>query len=150
MLPTAAVALVMSLAVLYVATDGESQPWRILRCFLGFVIAMVWIAVIADHVVDVLQAFGEILGLSDAIVGLTSKRRAADATVADSANSFRRWQQFGGLGRQRYCRSIRTGDGVCSVLRKSGLGSQKLVLTIPGRTVSIESLSSPAVLTRDL
>ena len=72
-MPTASAGFVLALVVLWVATDGEGQPWRILRCFMGFIIAMVWIAAIADHVVDVLQAFGEILGLSDAIVGLTSE-----------------------------------------------------------------------------
>ena len=34
---------------------------------------MVWIAAIADEVVDVLGTIGEILGLSDAIIGLTSE-----------------------------------------------------------------------------
>ena len=75
-------------AVLYHSTDGNGQPWKLVRCFAGFVCSMVWIAAIADEVVGVLQvrlraqsgslcaeagqAVGEILGLSDAIIGLTS------------------------------------------------------------------------------
>ncbi|TFY73995.1 hypothetical protein EWM64_g10017 [Hericium alpestre] len=38
---------------------------------MGFLVAMVWIMAIADEVVYVLQTFGFIFGLSDAIIGLT-------------------------------------------------------------------------------
>jgi len=51
--------------------DGHNPLWRMVRCFMGFFSAMVWIAAIADEVVQVLQTFGLILGLSDAIIGLT-------------------------------------------------------------------------------
>jgi sodium/potassium/calcium exchanger 6 len=37
------------------ADDGSSKPWRLVRCFAGFVCSMVWIAAIADEVVTVLQ-----------------------------------------------------------------------------------------------
>lgn len=61
-------------AVVYsLAEDGTAHPWRLVRCCAGFVCSMVWIASIADEVVAVLQTFGEISGLSDAIIGLTSK-----------------------------------------------------------------------------
>ncbi|WWD08468.1 hypothetical protein V865_006580 [Kwoniella europaea PYCC6329] len=56
---------------LYYATDGSSYTWRLIRCFCGFICSMVWIAAIADEVVGVLNTVGEILGLSDAIIGLT-------------------------------------------------------------------------------
>ncbi|KAK8850400.1 hypothetical protein IAR55_004318 [Kwoniella newhampshirensis] len=62
---------IASVAVLYYATDGSSQFWRLVRCMCGFVCSMVWIAAIADEVVGVLDTVGEILGLSDAIIGLT-------------------------------------------------------------------------------
>lgn len=39
--------------------------------FVGFAIAMVWIYVIANEVVSVLQTVGMALGISDAILGLT-------------------------------------------------------------------------------
>ena len=41
------------------------------RCSMGFTVAVVWIMAIADEVVNVLQTFGMIFGLSDAIIGLT-------------------------------------------------------------------------------
>lgn len=43
------------------------------RCICGFICSMVWIAAIANEVVSVLIAIGEILGLSEAIIGLTSE-----------------------------------------------------------------------------
>ncbi len=34
---------------------GHHPIWRMVRCFMGFFSAMVWIAAIADEVVQVLQ-----------------------------------------------------------------------------------------------
>ncbi|WWC72436.1 uncharacterized protein I206_106398 [Kwoniella pini CBS 10737] len=65
------VGLLAAIATLYLATDGSSYTWRLVRCFCGFICSMVWIAAIADEVVNVLDTVGEILGLSDAIIGLT-------------------------------------------------------------------------------
>ncbi|WVR08483.1 hypothetical protein IAU60_005538 [Kwoniella sp. DSM 27419] len=62
---------VAAVAVLYYATDGSAYTWRLVRTFCGFTCSMVWIAAIADEVVGVLNTVGEILGLSDAIIGLT-------------------------------------------------------------------------------
>jgi sodium/potassium/calcium exchanger 6 len=62
-----------AVCVWLLASDGTAQPWRLVRCCCGFVCSMVWIASIADEVVDVLRTFGEIFGLSDAIIGLTSE-----------------------------------------------------------------------------
>ncbi|KAG8748276.1 hypothetical protein FRC10_007666 [Ceratobasidium sp. 414] len=53
------------------AHDGKDPTGRLARCFVGFGVAMVWIMAIADEVVQVLQTFGHIFGLSDAIIGLT-------------------------------------------------------------------------------
>jgi sodium/potassium/calcium exchanger 6 len=63
----------VAVAVLKFATDGLSQPWRLIRCCCGFICSMVWIGAIADEVVAILSTFGEIFGLSDAIIGLTSE-----------------------------------------------------------------------------
>jgi len=38
---------------------------------MGFVVSVVWIMAIADEVVQVLDTFGLLFGLSDAIIGLT-------------------------------------------------------------------------------
>lgn len=68
-------ALVASLFVfgLLVLTTTPWKPptYRYLLCFLGFVVAIAWISTIANEVVGVLKAFGVILGISDAILGLT-------------------------------------------------------------------------------
>lgn len=60
------------LAILHYATSPNKVPrYRPLLCFLGFLVAIAWIATIANEVVGVLKAFGVILGISDAILGLT-------------------------------------------------------------------------------
>ncbi|KAK0500466.1 Sodium/calcium exchanger protein-domain-containing protein [Armillaria luteobubalina] len=53
------------------AEKGEHPTFRMTRCSMGFFVAVVWIMAIADEVVNVLQTFGFIFGLSDAIIGLT-------------------------------------------------------------------------------
>ena len=60
------------LAILLVTTSASRPPQhRYLLCFLGFVVSIAWISTIAGEVVGVLKAFGVILGISDAILGLT-------------------------------------------------------------------------------
>ncbi|KAG6330490.1 hypothetical protein ID866_8599 [Astraeus odoratus] len=55
-----------------VFSDEKAHPTaQMARCSMGFLVAIVWIMAIADEVVNVLQAFGFIFGLSDAIIGLT-------------------------------------------------------------------------------
>jgi solute carrier family 24 (sodium/potassium/calcium exchanger), member 6 len=67
--------LLFSLICLFtlLATTTPDQPpkYRSLLCFLGFAVAIAWISTIANEVVGVLKAFGVILGISDAILGLT-------------------------------------------------------------------------------
>ncbi|KAJ3734244.1 Sodium/calcium exchanger protein-domain-containing protein [Lentinula guzmanii] len=50
---------------------GDNMAFAMARCSMGFFVAIVWIMAIADEVVQVLQTFGLIFGLSDAIIGLT-------------------------------------------------------------------------------
>jgi sodium/potassium/calcium exchanger 6 len=73
MLGVSVVGLLGSILIMIYASDGTSETGRMIRCFGGFICSMVWIAAIANEVVDVLRAVGEILGLSDAIIGLTSE-----------------------------------------------------------------------------
>ncbi|KAH8100846.1 Sodium/calcium exchanger protein-domain-containing protein [Cristinia sonorae] len=63
--------LAVAVLVAVFAKTGESPAARLARCTMGFVVAIVWIMAIADEVVEVLQTFGLIFGLSDAIIGLT-------------------------------------------------------------------------------
>lgn len=60
------------LLVLLATTTADHEPrYRPLFCFLGFAVAIAWISTIANEVVGVLKAFGVIIGISDAILGLT-------------------------------------------------------------------------------
>ncbi|PWY77168.1 sodium/calcium exchanger protein [Aspergillus sclerotioniger CBS 115572] len=52
----------------------SSQPpsaWRPVLAFLGFVVAICWIATIATEVVNLLKTLGVILNISDSLLGLT-------------------------------------------------------------------------------
>ncbi|KAI0833651.1 Sodium/calcium exchanger protein-domain-containing protein [Trametes gibbosa] len=53
------------------AKSGRSAASQLARCAMGFTVAVIWIMAIADEVVKVLQTFGFIFGLSDAIIGIT-------------------------------------------------------------------------------
>ncbi|KAF5359317.1 hypothetical protein D9756_003385 [Leucocoprinus leucothites] len=71
MLGTAIAGLTAGSLVLVLADNGAHPTARMVRCSMGFIVAIVWIMAIADEVVHVLQTFGHIFGLSDAIIGLT-------------------------------------------------------------------------------
>ena len=73
-LPTiyALICSLVVLAILLLGTSASQPPrYRYLFCFLGFIVSIAWISTIANEVVGVLKAFGVILGISDAILGLT-------------------------------------------------------------------------------
>ncbi|KAI8632557.1 hypothetical protein F5Y19DRAFT_367978 [Xylariaceae sp. FL1651] len=60
------------LGVLLTTTSPNRRPkYHVAFCFLGFVIAVAWISTVAGEVVGVLKAFGVILDISEAILGLT-------------------------------------------------------------------------------
>jgi len=62
----------VAFSILVLTTTPSKPPkYRFVLCFLGFVVAIAWISTIANEVVGVLKAFGVILGISDAILGLT-------------------------------------------------------------------------------
>jgi sodium/potassium/calcium exchanger 6 len=56
-----------------VALTTRSTPprYHTIFAFAGFVIAIIWIYVIANELVSLLKAFGVVFGLTDAILGLT-------------------------------------------------------------------------------
>ncbi|KAF3154029.1 hypothetical protein TWF569_000867 [Orbilia oligospora] len=58
------------LLLLFTRTDRPPR-YRYLLCFVGFAVSICWISSIANEVVGVLKALGVILGISDAILGLT-------------------------------------------------------------------------------
>ncbi|MCJ1323169.1 hypothetical protein MMC15_008523 [Xylographa vitiligo] len=62
----------LALAALLLMTNDSHPPrYRVLLCFVGFIVSIAWISTIANEVVGVLKAFGVIFGISDAILGLT-------------------------------------------------------------------------------
>jgi len=71
LLATAVGGISVGVLVAFFAKTGRNGAGRIARSIMGFVVAVVWIMAIADEVVRVLQTFGFIFGLSDAIIGLT-------------------------------------------------------------------------------
>ncbi|KAH0832911.1 Sodium/calcium exchanger protein-domain-containing protein [Lanmaoa asiatica] len=68
---TALGGFVLALLVLAFSKVGLHPTSQMARCSMGFLVSVVWIMAIADEVVNVLQTFGFIFGLSDAIIGLT-------------------------------------------------------------------------------
>ncbi|KIL67554.1 hypothetical protein M378DRAFT_185622 [Amanita muscaria Koide BX008] len=63
--------LALAMLVTIFAEKGDHTTTRMARCSMGFMVSIVWIMAIADEVVNLLQTFGFIFGLSDAIIGLT-------------------------------------------------------------------------------
>ncbi|KAF8632221.1 hypothetical protein AX15_001979 [Amanita polypyramis BW_CC] len=63
--------LAIAILVAVFAKGGDRKTGKLARCSMGFFVSVVWIMAIADEVVNVLQTFGFIFGLSDAIIGLT-------------------------------------------------------------------------------
>jgi solute carrier family 24 (sodium/potassium/calcium exchanger), member 6 len=60
------------LAILLLTTSPDKRPkYHFLLCFLGFIISIAWISSIAGEVVGVLKTFGVVLGISEALLGLT-------------------------------------------------------------------------------
>lgn len=64
------ISLVM-LALLLTTSPLKKPKYHSLLCFLGFIISIAWISTVAGEVVGVLKAFGVILSISEAILGLT-------------------------------------------------------------------------------
>ena len=62
----------VAFGILVLTTTPARPPrYRHILCFIGFIVSIAWISTIANEVVGVLKAFGIILGISDAILGLT-------------------------------------------------------------------------------
>lgn len=62
----------LGLLFILATTSPDREPkHRPIMCFLGFAVAIAWISTIANEVVGVLKALGVIIGMSDAILGLT-------------------------------------------------------------------------------
>lgn len=63
--------LILLAALLLFTTEHTKPKYHYFLCFLGFVISVAWISTVAGEVVGVLKTFGVILGISEALLGLT-------------------------------------------------------------------------------
>ncbi|KAI9833106.1 MAG: hypothetical protein M1826_000473 [Phylliscum demangeonii] len=62
----------LAVGLFLLCTDARQPPTHTLPlCFLGFIVSIAWISSVAAEVVGVLKAVGVIVGMSDAILGLT-------------------------------------------------------------------------------
>ncbi|KAF9115885.1 hypothetical protein BGX27_005951 [Mortierella sp. AM989] len=61
----------LSFLVRRYSTEEHPPQFYGALCFAGFLVAITWIFLVANEVVGILQAFGMIFGVSDAILGLT-------------------------------------------------------------------------------
>ncbi|KAL7792893.1 Ca2+ transporter [Trichoderma ceciliae] len=63
--------LILLGALLLLTTEQKRPDYHLLFCFLGFIISIAWISTVAGEVVGVLKTFGIVLGISEALLGLT-------------------------------------------------------------------------------
>lgn len=63
--------LVLLGLMLMLTTEEKRPKYHYMLCFMGFIIAIAWISTIAGEVVGVLKTFGVVLGISEALLGLT-------------------------------------------------------------------------------
>jgi len=63
--------LVMLALVNTFSSPDKPPKWHKALCVIGFIVAIAWISTIADEVVGLLRAFGAIMGVSEAILGVT-------------------------------------------------------------------------------
>ncbi|KAK3821445.1 MAG: Sodium/calcium exchanger protein-domain-containing protein [Benniella sp.] len=66
-----ALGLLMSFLVRRFSTEEQPPRFYGALCFMGFLVAITWIFLVANEVVGILQAFGMIFGVSESILGLT-------------------------------------------------------------------------------
>ncbi|EGR50240.1 Ca2+ transporter [Trichoderma reesei QM6a] len=63
--------LILLAALLMLTSEQKRPDSHFLFCFLGFIISIAWISTVAGEVVGVLKTFGVVLGISEALLGLT-------------------------------------------------------------------------------
>ncbi|KAI9370494.1 Sodium/calcium exchanger protein-domain-containing protein [Aspergillus egyptiacus] len=64
-------ALLVSVRQVHGSVRQPPGSWRPILAFLGFIVAIFWIATIATEVVNLLKTLGVILNISDSLLGLT-------------------------------------------------------------------------------
>ncbi|XP_055996579.1 mitochondrial sodium/calcium exchanger protein-like isoform X2 [Ostrea edulis] len=65
------IGMILSLLVFFTSRDNEQPKYHPLFAYVGFVVAVVWIYSVANEVVNILQTFGVVFSISNAVLGLT-------------------------------------------------------------------------------
>ena len=68
---TIILSLLLGIMVGFTSRSTHPPIYHKVFAFIGFIISIVWIYIIANELVSLLRAFGVMFGLSDAILGLT-------------------------------------------------------------------------------
>lgn len=71
MLWTLLASLILLGGLLVLTTEYRRPKYHYILCFMGFIISIAWISTVAGEVVGVLKTLGVILGISEALLGLT-------------------------------------------------------------------------------
>jgi len=62
---------IMALAVWAFSRSSQPPRWQSIFAYLGFIVSVIWIYIMANEIGNVLQTLGRMFGISDAILGLT-------------------------------------------------------------------------------
>ncbi|KAH9814134.1 Sodium/calcium exchanger protein-domain-containing protein [Melampsora americana] len=111
------------------------QTVKVVLCFVGFAISMVWILTIVNEVIGVLETIGQILGLSDAVIGLTI------FAVGNSLGDLVANITVARMGFPVMAISACFGGPMLNVLLGVGLSSTYLILTHDGTPYEFEESS---------
>ncbi|XP_061196884.1 mitochondrial sodium/calcium exchanger protein-like [Saccostrea echinata] len=65
------IGIILSLLVFFTSKNDEQPKYHPLFAYVGFVVAVVWIYSVANEVVNILQTFGVVFSISNAVLGLT-------------------------------------------------------------------------------
>ncbi|KAK6190037.1 hypothetical protein SNE40_001984 [Patella caerulea] len=65
------VGVILSLVVLFTSNNNQYPRYHAVFAYLGFLVSVIWIYCIANEVVNILQMFGIVFNISNAILGLT-------------------------------------------------------------------------------
>lgn len=65
------IGVALSLLVFFTSKNDQQPKYHPLFAYVGFVVAVVWIYSVANEVVNILQTFGVVFSISNAVLGLT-------------------------------------------------------------------------------
>ncbi|KAK7505987.1 hypothetical protein BaRGS_00002709, partial [Batillaria attramentaria] len=63
--------VILAAVVLFTSKNDHPPPYHAAFAYLGFLVAVIWIYSVANEIVNILQMFGIVFNISNAIIGLT-------------------------------------------------------------------------------